>query len=347
MLNGNSVMVDENSRLLTAWRALDGYWSKNSWRTISIQMDGNCRVLAGRYFPGNQEAILVGFCSVKVPNEKYLPQGQGFKVSRLEQNIIGDGNIWIALNRLPAGNLEMFILMVEDLLNIVALNSNEAEEKVLEIFIGRIRAWQNFMTQDALDILSSQEELGLLGELMVFKEMIELGVSPEEALKSWQGPLDNVHDFVIGHGAIEVKTTLSSTKFLAKISSLQQLDNNLVKPIFLVRVNLSLSESGITLPECVDEILQKCESNILYKSHLESRLMSAGLFNSFRNAYTRRFVLDSLLGYLVADKFPRLTAGNVDIGITSAKYEIDFSLFSAETFPINKIIDELRSISWS
>ncbi len=61
-------MVQQSSinTLRAAWRALDGSAGESGWRTIPLEMKSNCRLLAGRYFPGNEEAILVGLnCSQK------------------------------------------------------------------------------------------------------------------------------------------------------------------------------------------------------------------------------------------------------------------------------------------
>ena len=75
--------------------------------------------------------------------------------------------------------------------------------------------------------LSQEAEVGLFGEMVVLKALLEAGVPVEVVLNAWQGPLDGLHDFLIGSGAIEVKTTLSTNGFPATVNSLEQLDESL------------------------------------------------------------------------------------------------------------------------
>src|SRR5688572_29231179 len=48
----------EGEELVAAWRALAGDQAAEGWRTIPIVPVGPCRLLAGRHFPGNEEALL-------------------------------------------------------------------------------------------------------------------------------------------------------------------------------------------------------------------------------------------------------------------------------------------------
>jgi hypothetical protein len=157
-------------------------------------MNGNCRLLAGRYFPGNEEAILVGFSSVNVPPDRNLPQGHGFRVNRLERDIIGDGHIWVSLARLAAGSLDMFALMAEDIVNFLNSRAEESEDSIFHAFLGRIRAWQNFMDREGMGVLSAEAETGLFGELVILDKLISSGMSLMDAVNAWQGPVDGIQD---------------------------------------------------------------------------------------------------------------------------------------------------------
>jgi len=44
------------------WKALTGSdGDKAGWKVISISQGEICLILAGKHFPGNEEAVLVGF----------------------------------------------------------------------------------------------------------------------------------------------------------------------------------------------------------------------------------------------------------------------------------------------
>lgn len=336
-------MVPQN-RLHTAWQALAGNSSEGGWHTIPVEMKGNCRVLAGRYFPGNEEAILVGFNSINVPLDKNLPQGHGFRVNRLERNIIGDGHIWVSLARLSQGSLDMFALMAEDIVNFLSIHANDSEESVFNAFLGRIHAWQNFMNRENSGILSAESEIGLFGELILLQNLLKSEMPIMDVINSWHGPIGGIKDFLIGTGGIEVKTTVVQGAFPAKISSLEQLDNSLVQPLYLAGIRILLSNSGTTLPEFADQLRSSFSSNTTALNTYDNRLIQVGLFEAHSANYTRRFVHSSTFVFTVNDNFPRLTQGNVGIEIRKVSYDLDLALIKQEDAGIDKVIANLRGI---
>lgn len=338
------VQQSNTSTLRTAWRALDGGTGEGGWRTIPLEMKGNCRILAGRHFPGNEEAILVGFHSVSVPQDKNLPQGHGFRVNRLERNIMADGQVWVSLARLAAGSLDMFALMAEDILNFLNSRPTEREDSIFHAFLCRIRAWQNFMDREGAGILGAEAETGLFGELIILDKLISSGMPLIDAVNAWHGPIDGVQDFLIGTGAIEVKTTASQGSFPAKISSLEQLDNSLVQPLFLAGVRVALHDSGMTLPVFGQAVRSKFTTESAARSIYENRLIQAGLLEANADKYPRCFVHSNTVTFCVNNEFPSLTAGKVGIEIRKVRYELDLELIKQPDAGIDRAIADLRGI---
>src|SRR5262245_26677065 len=135
----------ESQELLAAWRALAGSAQREGWRTIPVATGGPCRLMAGRHFPGNAEALLVNFLSARLPTADKLPQGHGFSVARAELGVDeGAPGSWVALSRLPAGTLDLFAMMANDIISTIQ-ESTVGEEALLQLFLARIRAWQDFM----------------------------------------------------------------------------------------------------------------------------------------------------------------------------------------------------------
>jgi len=333
-----------SGKLRDAWRALAGSGHGDGWRTIAIEMKGNCRILAGRLFPADEEAILVGFHSANVPPDKNLPQGHGFQVNRLERNITGDGNIWVSLARLPAGSLDMFCLMAEDIISFLSSHYNNAEEDVLQTFLGRIRAWQTFMDHGSLGVLSSEAEIGLFGELVVLREFLKTTLPKIDVVTAWEGPIDGLQDFLVGTGAVEVKTTVSPASFPAKIGSLEQLDNSLTQPLYLAGIRLEINASGHTLPEFSRSLREYLSADPSALALYDSRLMRAGLFEIHTDSYIRKFQHMNTLVFSVDENFPRLTSGNVRPEIRRANYEIDLSLVKYSNTDLSIAIKTLRNI---
>lgn len=303
-----------------SWSSLRESPDASGWRSISIATIGACSLRAGRSFPDKEQALLVGFTTNAVPAAEKLPEGQGFSVARID--FTQDGMTWLALTRKSDGSLELFSAMVADVVRTMSIEGASDEHRLLRVLLGRVRAWQEFMRKGA-QALSPEAELGLAGELICLNAIIEAGVPGAIAIESWLGPLDGIQDFELGTGAFEVKTTLSSAGFLAKIGSLEQLDDSVRHPLFLAGVRLRQTETGQNLPAFVDAARHAIKGDGEAERLLNERLVAAGYFDAHIDRYPRRFLHAGTCLVEVAADFPRLTLGDVPVGITRAMYEIN------------------------
>lgn len=340
-------MVRQSKReeLLTAWRALDGSSGHEGWRTIQITHACSCRFRAGRYFPGNVEALLVGFSSARVHPADQLPQGRGFIVSKSSLGSDDANYTWVSLRRQNAGNLELFAMMADDVVTTLeglrAVNDNG----LFDVFITRIRAWQEFMKRDGDGVLEPEAEVGLFGELELLQNLMSAGVSHLNVVDAWQGPMEGLHDFAFGNGAIEVKTTMSPNGFPATIGSLEQLDNLLVRPLYLVGIRLASNTSGETLPEKIGELRDLMRDAPVTLAILNSRLIHSGFIDAVANYYTRRFIKTDRRILEISTEFPRLTRENVPIQIRKVRYEIDLDLVNTMDIELDHILKQLGVIA--
>ncbi|MCG5517223.1 MULTISPECIES: PD-(D/E)XK motif protein [unclassified Ectothiorhodospira] len=310
--------IDE---FLAAWQALSGCSVEaGGWRGIPVTPAGPCRLMAARRFPGNEEALLAGFQGVSLAPSERLPEGKGFEVVRADP--YGDGKTWIALTRKESGNPELFAEMVSDVAGAMDAVVREGEDSIMETLLRRIRMWQQFMSRGSTP-LGPEAELGLVGELNFMAALLDSGVSIEEVLRGWVGPDDAPHDFLIGDGAIEVKATMSSSGFLVKIGSLEQLDDSMASPLFLAACRFSREGGGQTLPEMVAEMERRVTQEPGAVGFLRERLFVAGYTETHARLYTRRFEPRESRVLSVSDGFPRLTPGIVPAGITRTLYELN------------------------
>jgi hypothetical protein len=338
------VLQNDLERLRSAWRALSGDDQTEGWRTIPIEHSGSCHLLAGRHFPGNEEAILIGFSSFHVPPSSHLPQGQGFSVEKVKHEIPGGFHEWVSLSRKSAGSLDMFLRMAEDIIGMLRTYYHAGDPILFHMFLGRIKAWQEFMQRGRTDVLSPEAEVGLFGELMVLKMLIERYLSAPAALESWHGPLDGLHDFLIGHGAVEVKSTVATNGFPVTVGSLEQLDGTLVTPLFLVGIRLSLASPGKTLPELVSALANLFDNFPDTKVSFESMVLKAGFLWAFSDHYKRRFVHIETKFLPVMEDFPALTRNNVNAAIRKVRYEMDMDLACIPEVGLEQVLKELGVI---
>jgi hypothetical protein len=315
-------MARQNNEFIVAWSSLSGSTKENGWRSIPISSAGPIEIHAGRRFPGNEEALLAAFGVTTIPVAEKLPDGQGFSIERADPH--GDGKIWLALTRKGSGSPELFTAMACDLagvLDTASIGSSD-EVKLLRVFLGRVRAWQDFMRKGA-QTLSPEAEIGLIGELTLLLAVVEAGVPSALALDSWVGPLHGVQDFQLGTGAVEVKATHSSHGFPAKIGSLEQLDDSVLKPLFVAGVRLSQRESGMNLSEFVTSVDAALKGGAEAERVFSNRLLAAGYHQGHADRYSRRFSLEKIRIIEVTDNFPRIVPGTVPDGIRKVMYEID------------------------
>jgi hypothetical protein len=333
-------LIDE---IQLAWKSIQTSQGTSGWNTVAVLPRHPGRFRAGRNFPDQCEALLAGFRTSVISRSEKLPEGLGFHVTRL--NSEQDGLVWLALTRSPNGNLELFSAMVSDVLNAILATGKGSGDHSLELraFLGRIRAWQEFMRKGNLP-LSAENEVGLVGELTVLEKMLEVGMVPEAAIRAWSGPFDGLRDFELGFGAIEVKTTVATAGLVAKIGSLEQLDDTNCKPIFLGAVKYALTESGQTLPEKISAIRIRLESDPIRLSEFNDRVLAAGYLPAHSHQYHRRFSLRDIAILEIGENFPRLMYGNVTPGVISARYEINLEPLLSQDVGLTTALKKLEMI---
>lgn len=323
----------------TAWRALGEKEAAAGWNTIPVQGEDVARILAGRHFPGNEEAVLLCFEDFRLPRNVRFPSGRGFQVVKVDLGKQRPGQTWVGLVRKSEGSLDLFTTMVSDVADrMVGFHGNPPETYTL--VIDRVQAWQAFMEKEATDPLGKASEQGLFGELHVLRECIRSGLPCETALQGWQGPLDGLHDFAFGPGALEVKTTTSPSGFPATISSLDQLDPSQVAPLYLAAVRLAVSESGQTLPAIAEEV-RSLMTSAHARTRFEDLLLQAGYHDGLRERFLRRYMIVETRIKNVDGDFPALTRAGVPAAVTSAKYELDLDRVAAPDLALCRALEYL------
>ena len=340
-------MARPSNEFLMAWSSLTGAGSgadaEPGWQVISLPSAGLLQLMVGRRSPDNAEAVLVGFPTARLAAADKLPEGQGFAVERADPE--GNGTLWLALTRKFAGSAELFATMACDVVGALddAVATGVDESKLMRVFIGRVGAWQEFMRKGT-QVLSPEAEIGLIGELTLLRAIIDAGVPAVLAIESWVGPLDGIQDFELGTGALEVKATLSAAGFLAKIGSLEQLDNSIRQPLFVAGARLRQTESGKNLPVIVEAMRVAIKGESEAERLMAERLLAAGYIDSHSDRYPRKFEQAGTRVVEVADNFPRMTSGTVPAGIMRAMYEIDLDKAPGDSVSLEEVLKKLGAI---
>ena len=315
-------LQNEGEQLTAAWRALDKRAEVSGWQLIDVSATPSVAVMAGRKGPGNEEALLIGITDLVLSSDMELPHGQGFLVVRTELQGDRQGPSWLAVLRQPSGQLPLFTLMASDLVGLLRKAEPGSANRLYSLLIARLKAWQRFMSRERPQVLTAEEEVGLVGELVVLRDLMSAGVPEDDAIEAWAGPDDGLHDFIIGTGGIEAKTTVAPMGFIARIGNLDQLDDSLYKPLYVGAVRLGQSDTGKSLPQIVDELLEVLADYSL-SAKATSKLASVGYIEVMREHYKRKFLCKDLTYRLVDEGTPRLTRSSVPLQILDARYSLD------------------------
>jgi hypothetical protein len=321
-----------------AWQALSGNEDGEGWRCIAVSPAGPCPVMAARRFPGNEEAMLAGFRVVRAPSKDALPEGVGFEVTCEDPH--DDGTIWIALVKKDAGGAEMFSEMVCDVAGKMDSISESGEEAVMRAMLSRVWAWQEFMRKTPRG-LSPEAEIGLAGELTLLSMLLDAGMPSGSVVASWLGPAGGIQDFEVGTGAIEVKATLSTNGFPAKIGCLEQLDDSFRSPLFLAGVRLVQAPGGSILGEMARNIVGRLSIDSGGAAEFVDRLVAAGFPPAHFDRYTRRFSPVSIRLLEVVKGFPRFVPGGVASAVRRVQYELDLEMVSGEELDLTDVLERL------
>lgn len=315
--------------LLATWRALakaDG----SIWRLMPLARIGAIGIDAGRRFPGSHEGLIVSFRAGAGVTGQGMPEGNGFDTAFMDPHPLSRDHRAIALIRRDEGSEDIFAVICVDLLRCVesaGSGSNPAE--IVDILLDRMQDWQNFLARRRK--LSAEVQVGLMGELVTLETILDRGMTPAAALRSWCGPMRAAQDFHVGPGSIEVKSTAAKTGFTAKINSVEQLDGDR-QPQFLRALRFEPVNGGDTLVCAVERLRLRFAEAGLGKN-FEGLLLCAGYLDEHAPHYLRGLRLCETRALRVDMDFPRLRRADLPRAVRSASYMIDISYFLGESDP--------------
>jgi len=327
--------------IMNAWRALAASTETSGHQVIDILGVHHLRVKAGRL--DGEEALLFGFGGSPRTTTEVLPLGQGFTLS-LTEELAAPGEVWYTLRRRAAGDIDMFGNMAVDVLNAVLDFQGSDPTARLRLFLNRVRAWQDFMRKGQHILLSSEEEVGLFGELITMRSLIDAGLTSSATAAAWRGPYDGLHDFVLGAGGLEVKTCARQGRFIARIGDLEQLDDSMVRPLHLVAVRVAQADDGQSLPEKIQEVRDILAGEFEATEAFENGLLRLGYVDALASSYVRRYVSIDIRVYVVDGDFPRLFSANVPSAVTRASYDLDIDTIPTEQIDLIRALENCGAI---
>ena len=263
-----------------------------------------------------------------------LPMLKGIKCLLLPEE--PDGTRLLSLKLQDSSLHDIFYQLCLDI--IAAANSATTESEVVARTVARTWRWHHLLRGGGDKQLSSEEQKGLIGELLVIEKFLLPALSPKDAVSSWRGPLGAPKDFEIGTIAIEAKARRGAATPYVSISSEHQLDRSGTERLFLHVADISGAVSGSADAFTVTMIAVRVEQ--LLRSADESAadafvsLLEAAGFRWEDDYSDKTWLHGSDRAYEVVDHFPAITAQNCATGVSQVHYAI--ALAECEPFRVEE-----------
>ena len=217
-------------------------------------------------------------------------------------------------------NFTLFYHFCEDM--ITATENYKGDDGYKEV-VNRYNQWKKMFTGNN-KILTENEVLGLIGELIFLRDKAFSLYGITEGLNGWSGPEPTHKDFSYKNEWYEIKS-INTFKSSVLISSLEQLDSELEGRLVVYSFEkMSSSFSGITLNNIVADI----SNQLQYETDRDiffNKLKQVGYsYNEVYDNYVYNFV--KYTTYIVNDEFPRIKSNDLPKGIAKVQYEVLLSL---------------------
>ena len=185
--------------------------------------------------------------------------------------------------------------------------------------------------------LSSDAQIGLLGELWFLHALAQTSLE-NRALDCWQGPLRAAQDFRINGGAAEIKSTLKTGSFVARINSIEQLDGA-ASPLYLCGLRFEENPDGVSLVSLIAELRAKFQS-VGAQRGFNALLMVTGYLDEHHHLYDRTVLLKETKIFRVEGDVPRLIRTQLSSAIRSARYDLDLDAIESPSCELDDVFTE-------
>jgi len=326
--------------MFTGSRNLEPNDISDIWNNLDIKSQNETRsyTITLRIFPNSQYNLFLGYdthknqrlllMKIKTENEPCsdnFPKSKGFTINKLHFPHDSDEYLTIGLILLENQYLDIFTILVNDVVNHIIAEKNE--KSAIHTFLLRLKIWQQFLDKCGNDGLSHAEQIGLYGELRFLNDYLIPMFGSEKAVFSWIGPDNGRQDFQIEGMAFEVKTSAGKTDEFIHISSEEQLNDQSLRALFLYHLFIrEIRNSSETLPNLIDQIQEKIYDDITTAEKFETLLMKSGYLEDHRKKYADHAYSDRTINvYHVTGNFPRIIPEQLVEGVGNVSYTLNLS----------------------
>lgn len=265
---------------------------------------------------GNAEPGLLLRIAPGVVEPKPLPKLRSLDLKF--QDVAGGRALVLLLK--DADQRELFCSLCLDIVRAGAPATDNLD--ALNRAVRRAMRWHHLLRGGRSDLLSIEEQRGLLGELQFLRRLVDL-IGPYPAVDAWKGPSGSSKDFELDRCLVEVKARRGAAKPFVQISSEDQLSDVEGCSLHLVvsAVDAAIKPDGKTLTDHVLDF-EKLYAGADPEAYRlwEQALIDVGF--DFDDDYSeRRWTLGKTTEFAIVGDFPRITAP-LRSGVSGVRYSI-------------------------
>lgn len=213
---------------------------------------------------------------------------------------------------------------------------------VMSLVARHLGRWQRMLGKTgAIGLLSQQERIGLIGELLFLGRHVLNALPDGAAVSSWVAPAEHPQDFDLPNGkVVEVKCRVATSPGTVHISSQWQLHQEAV-PLFLAVFTIGGGERGnqISLHSLVQELRARLAGNAVALDDFEVSLFQRGYVDHPVEYDERWWIPRDLCLFSVEGDFPRLLPAQLPEGVIDVNYVISLPECESWKIPIKSIFE--------
>ena len=273
------------------------------------------RDLQGRY-------VLCFDSDAEVPGASSVPKLAGIEVNTLP---FDESGCRLVLTLLESEHFDIFRALCFDLMRSTAELSGNESGAGLSIMINRLRHWQSLLEKARDHLLTKSQIIGLIGELLVLRDLLMPRMNAFDAVQSWRGPYGDEQDFLLAGSMIEVKTQLSTSDRYLPVSSEEQLDTKSGR-ILICHQTMDAPADAAGGAISLNGLVLSLADRMATSDHAAADIFQTALLQAGyrrRDEYERPYwLLNGRWLYEVRDGFPRITPSMISGGIDRVCYRI-------------------------
>lgn len=291
---------------------------------IKIRIDEiphlNC-FAATNHITGQHLYIMAVAKNVAIPELKNY-RFKGVEIFTLQSEAENKIELYIYL--LDNDLKDIFSLFIQNILEETEKCITESE--AIKTTLNVVSKWKKLFDKINFNGLSLEQQKGLIGELLFLNTLLDNEKTIANAVNSWTGAEQDFQakDFNLGSVGVEVKFTASKQPRI-KVSNERQLDDENLSELFLILYSTeAVKDNGISLNSIVEQTRQKISTEE-ERGIFNAKLQLNGYFDEDKEHYGRMYSLKRTFVFNVSSDFPKITKGQLPLGIYDTSYSIEIS----------------------